>query len=416
MELSLQPFCTPMTSRDLSFISPSMTNGTHSSRSQHGKSEWVAFLGHSNQVQHPGNIHHALTKVEAGCLGWIFRVAEKGNATSTRKYGLQSKSRNAVHFMRHNGHTSGRIAMGRGTKDPRNSGTDRTHLVLRPDYLDVAQLYLTQNGIILSYDNIPPEYLVEREQLPTVSMNVFNPGRGHILPSEVTPGIIQKSFTYMELRIEKGDSFVPGGDVPDYVRKTAWEFVNQTTPYWYGKTFFTTPLMTEEAYRRMIEMSGKGREEAKKSSASASTPQPKARPRECPSQEENQNASAGHSTKEVTPPEVKGSSAQEEVPGSSAQEEVPMETEDPNADQGDVEEEVEVEPEYVSRTKSSRYVADNPWILYEAGVVIAKMQMEKSSSMTMRRRLSNCWISKSFSGINKWLSSGRTSTSRNGNS
>ena len=179
-----------------------------------------------------------------------FHVTEKRSAYSIRKYGLQSKSRNAVHFMYHNDHMGGYIAMGKGTKEPRTYGNDRTHFVLNPTYLETAKLYLTQNGIVLSYENMPAEYLVEREQLPTISMNVLNPGRGHILPSEVTSGIMQKKFTYMEPRVEKGDSFVPGGEFPQYVRKTAWEFMNQTTPYWYGKTFFTTPLMTEEAYNR----------------------------------------------------------------------------------------------------------------------------------------------------------------------
>ena len=104
----------------------------------------------------------------------------------------------------------------------------------------------------------------------------------------------------------------------------------------------------------MIELSAKEKKESRKSSSNTSTPRSKARPHERSSQEEE--------SKE-TPHETTGSSLQEEVP---------METEEVDADEEEAESEVEVEPEYVSKTKSSRYVADNPWILYEAGVVIAK--------------------------------------------
>ena len=47
---------------------------------------------------------------------------------------------------------------------------------------------------------------------------------------------------------EKGATFVPGGDIPDQVRETAWEFMGQTTPENYAKLVFGHPLSTEDTF------------------------------------------------------------------------------------------------------------------------------------------------------------------------
>jgi hypothetical protein len=47
---------------------------------------------------------------------------------------------------------------------------------------------------------------------------------------------------------EKGPSFIPGGDIPDEVRITAWEFMGQQVPPNYGRLVFGTPLDKEEEF------------------------------------------------------------------------------------------------------------------------------------------------------------------------
>ena len=44
---------------------------------------------------------------------------------------------------------------------------------------------------------------------------------------------------------EKGPSFIPGREIPDEVRITAWEFMGQQVPPNYGKLVFGTPLCNE---------------------------------------------------------------------------------------------------------------------------------------------------------------------------
>ena len=52
---------------------------------------------------------------------------------------------------------------------------------------------------------------------------------------------------------EKGPSFIPGGDIPDEVRITAWQFMCQQVPQNYGKLVFGNPLCNEQDFDPLME-------------------------------------------------------------------------------------------------------------------------------------------------------------------
>ena len=149
--------------------------------------------GHTNKVVNPFSLHHPLTYDEAMCLG-CFPVTDVANASSIQNSGLVTDpkghgkgGRDSVHFMYHNGSAPGYIRMAEGTEPPRHY-KQPVYFVLFPDFCVTRQLFLPSNGVVLFYGNVPPLYLKQVEQLPTVAMGVLRPGRGHMLPSSVTGG------------------------------------------------------------------------------------------------------------------------------------------------------------------------------------------------------------------------------------
>ena len=154
----------------------------------------------------------------------------------------KGQGRDAVNFMYHNNSGEGYIIMAEGTTPPRHYD-DKLYVVLTPDSFGVLQLFLSKNGVVLIYDDIPARCLKFMDQLPTISANVMRPGRGHILPLSVTEDV-----TWERAKIEKVFGFTPGGDIPDQVRTTAWEFMGQATPENYVKLIFGNPLSTEETF------------------------------------------------------------------------------------------------------------------------------------------------------------------------
>ena len=218
-----------------------------------------AFQGHSNQVVDPTVAHHQLTYDEAMSLGWIFHVTDSMNLNSIQQSGLMTNvkgsgkgGRDAVHFMYHNDNGHGYIRMAEGTKPPRTYSRP-VYLVLDPSFIVDNQLFLTKNGVVLFHGDVPFQYLHVKEQLPTIACNVVHQGRGHSLPPSVTGGSWHTNTTWKHVMKEKGSSFIPGQDIPDEVRITAWEFMGQEVPQNYGRLVFGTPLCNENDFDPLVD-------------------------------------------------------------------------------------------------------------------------------------------------------------------
>ena len=110
------------------------------------------------------------------------------------------------------------------------------------------QLFLSKNGVILIYHDIPPHLLKIVDQKPTIACNVMQTGRGHTLSPTVTGGTWPNGITWDRVKKEKGVGFVPGGDVPPQVRTTAWDFMGQSIPRNYGMLVFAQPLSTPDSF------------------------------------------------------------------------------------------------------------------------------------------------------------------------
>lgn len=337
-----------------------------------------AFQGHSNHTQDPNAVHHPLTMIEAKSLGWIYHTTSTQYQHSILRYGLQTRGRDAIHFMYYNDNGPGYTPMGPGTREPRNYGSETVYFVLNPKYFDVGYLYLTQNGIVLAYQDVPAEYLSCRYQKPVLASNIFNVGQGHVLPREVTFGHDKdRILTYEELRIEKGDNFEPGKGVPEYVRKTAWEFMNSKTPKMYGKLFFTHPLPTQEEYERISKPPKKNVEKIKPK------PMPKRTEPQKRSAEEQASSSAG---KEFPASSVDAEAADVEMDIQEISDDDDNKDYDQEPDEMfDYQWEEESRPRSEStidmdETVSEKFLKENyssnlsgnPWMLYNAGVVCAK--------------------------------------------
>ena len=131
--------------------------------------------------------------------------------------------------MYHNDNGQGYIRMAEGTQQPRNFKRP-VYLVLDPKFIIDQQLFPTKNGVVLFHGDISFQYLIVKEQLPTLACNVIHKGRGHSLPPSVTGGTWHSGTTWKHVQKEKGIGFVPGGQIPDSIRTTAWQFMGQQVP------------------------------------------------------------------------------------------------------------------------------------------------------------------------------------------
>ena len=203
-----------------------------------------AVQGHSNKMTKtvdPYTLHHALTFEESNCLGWIFHVTSADNRLSIEENGLLKNpqggkghyGRDSVHFMYHNDNSKGYIRMAEGTIAPRTY-RNPIYCVLVPKAAFEFQLFLSKNGVILIYDDIPPHLLKIVDQMPTIACPMMQSGRGHTLSPTVTGGVWPDDITYYRMKMEKGVGFVPGGEIPTRVRSTAWDFMGQDIPKNYG--------------------------------------------------------------------------------------------------------------------------------------------------------------------------------------
>ena len=135
-----------------------------------------AVQGHSNKTVNPYDLHHALTFEESCCLGWIFHVTSADNRRSSEQKGLLKDSRggkghsrrDSVHFMYHNDHSNGYIRMADATTVPRTY-RNPIYCVLVPQAAFEFQLFLSKNGVIVIYHDIPPHLLKIVGQMPTIA-------------------------------------------------------------------------------------------------------------------------------------------------------------------------------------------------------------------------------------------------------
>ena len=324
-----------------------------------------------------------------------FHVTDQSNMDSIQRYGLKTKpkggergGRDAVHFMYHNDNGQGYIRMAEGTTPPRHY-RQPSYLVLDPEFFRSQQLFLTKNGVILVYDDIPSRFLHQQDQLPTLACNVLTRGRGHMLPPSVTGGTWPADVGYQHVRHEKGINFVLGGPIPDNIRTTAWQFMGQEIPQNYGRLVFGLPLAREadfdpknESIHGLISEGSHQREESEQDDQPMGNPyeQPSRRAggsqqREEPADQwEQQRSSSGSSE----PPQDEQPSPGQEPP-SPEQEQVAPTEDDPMGEEvvdlWGAEDPPDEDEDYVveAATRSS-ISASNPWVLYEAGIICARYE------------------------------------------
>ena len=350
-----------------------------------------AFQGHSKQFVDPTVAHHQLTYDEAMSLGWIFHVTDHSNLQSIQQTGLMTNvkgsgkgGRDAVHFMYHNDNGHGYIRMAEGTKPPRTYRRP-VYLVLDPSFLVNNKIFLTRNGVVLHHGDVPFQYLHVKEQLPTIACNVIHQGRGHSLPPSVTGGSWHANTTWNHVMKEKGPSFIPGQEIPDEVRITAWQFMGQQVPQNYGRWVFGAPLCNERDFDPIVEsIYGVAAESSQEREASAQVDETMENPYEQPSRRgrspereepqdawEQQRSSSGSSEPpQHDDPQQDAQDNQQEEPSVEVQDD-PMgeevvnlwEAEDPPDD---------IEDPVVEQATKSSISASNPWVLYEAGIICAR--------------------------------------------
>lgn len=354
-------------------------------------------------------------------LGWIFHVTDAGNLPSIRQNGLKTYvkgsskgGRDAIH------HNDGYIRMADGTTQPRQY-THPVYLVLSPKFIENQQLFLTKNGVVLFHGDISFHHLIVKEQVPTLACNVVHKGRGHSLPPSVTGGTWHSNTTWQHVKKEKGIGFIPGGEIPDTVRTTAWEFMGQEVPPNYGRLVFGTPLVKEDDFDPQADsIHGLAAEGSPEREESAQGSEPMSNPYAQPSRRtgrfsQGKEPETGSSPQREEP--ATGSSPQREEPatGSSPQREEPEDQweqqrsssgnsgppegdpfqDDPQQDAQDNQQEepsIEVQDDpmddgeivnlwetedppddyVVEQATKSSLTASNPRVVYEAGIICAR--------------------------------------------
>ena len=209
------------------------------------KLPWKIFIGcnqgHTTGIVRPVESSHQLTLIELHCLGWIFHVTDKKFVNSIFEHGLKRFNRDTLHFMYDNDNSGGYIRKGPGTKAPRHYESSR-YCILKTTMLmrDGYELFLTSNGVVLIYDDIPCRYFEIVNEFPYLGYHFASRTSGHSLPPEVRAGVWRPNMTvrekYEECEISKylkNDEIVefrvPHAPFPKR-RTTAWEFMGQEVP------------------------------------------------------------------------------------------------------------------------------------------------------------------------------------------
>ena len=215
------------------------------------KLPWKIFIGcnqgHSTGIVRPFESSHQLTMVELHCLGWIFHVTVTDNnfVNSIFEHGLKRYNRDTLHFMYDNDNSPGYIRKGPGTKPPHQYESTR-YCILKTTMLvrDGYDLFLTSNGVVLIYDDIPCRYFEIVNEFPYLGYHFASRTSGHSLPPEIRSGVWRASMTAKE----KYEEYLPSGEISKYLendeivefrvphspfpkrRTTAWEFMGQEVP------------------------------------------------------------------------------------------------------------------------------------------------------------------------------------------
>ena len=141
--------------------------------------------------------------------------------------------------------SNGFIRKGPGTKPPRQYDSTR-YCILKTQKLvkDGYDLFLTSNGVILSYDDLPCDYFEIVDQFPYLGHNFASRTSGHSLPPEVQIGAWRGQMTARE----KYEEYLSSDEISEYLedgmlvefrvprkpfpkrRSTAWEFMGQEIP------------------------------------------------------------------------------------------------------------------------------------------------------------------------------------------
>ena len=168
-------------------------------------------------------------------------------ANSIFENGLKRYNRDTLHFMYDNDGADGCIRKGPGTKPPRQCESTRycilkTQKLVRDGY--DYDLFLTSNGVILIYDDLPCDCFEIVSQFPYLGYNFASQTSGHSLPPEIRSGTWRKDMTARE----KYEEYLPPGEISEYLeggmiveyrvprspfpkrRTTAWEFMSQEVP------------------------------------------------------------------------------------------------------------------------------------------------------------------------------------------
>jgi len=95
--------------------------------------------------------------------------------------------------------STGYIRKGAGTRAPRHYNSTRycvlnIYLLTQEGY----DLFLTSNGVILVFDDLPPRYFNIVDQFPYIAFNCFSKTSGNGLPPEVRAGVWRPNVTVQQ--------------------------------------------------------------------------------------------------------------------------------------------------------------------------------------------------------------------------
>ena len=172
--------------------------------------------GHSTGVVQPLESAHKLSIVEMYSVGWIFRVTDQKFERSIYDRGLRRYKRDSLHFMYDNDGLNGYIRKGAGTRPPRQYDTTG-YCILRklPLIRDGYDLFLTSNGVILIYDDLPLDYFRIVDQFPFVGLNAFSKTSGHGLPPGIQLGAWRSDMSVRQ----KYEEYLSSDEIPGSSKK-----------------------------------------------------------------------------------------------------------------------------------------------------------------------------------------------------
>ena len=107
--------------------------------------------------------------------------------------------------MYHNDGSAGYIHMAHGTVPPKTYERP-IYCVLLPQAMSHTQMFLSKNGAVLVYGDVPASHLNIVDQMPISSLNILRPGRGHKRPSSITGATWPRGISYERVMQEKGNT------------------------------------------------------------------------------------------------------------------------------------------------------------------------------------------------------------------